>query len=124
MESMLQSLMDFLQSIFGEGVDLAAVASGAGLFGGGASAVAGWMVSGAILRFVIRTVLTAVLTGGGFLFLLHYLGFQIIPPDDLQERIPFGQSYDAPGVQEQARLEEREENGKRTYYVRSPFHKR
>ncbi len=121
---MMEQIMEFLQKIFGDGADLAAVASGAGLFGGGASAVAAWMVSGTIMRYIIRTLLTGILTGGGFLFLLHYLGFQIVPPEDLNERFPFGQSYDSPGVQEEARNEdEPKRQGAKIYYVKSPFDK-
>lgn len=93
----MDSIMEFLQGIFGEGFDLAAIASGAGLFGGGASAALAWMVSGAIMKFFLRTILTAVLTGGGFLFMLHYLGFQIVPPENLQNSFPFGQNYEAVG---------------------------
>lgn len=86
--------MEFLQNIFGNGTDLAAVASGAGLFGGGVSTLAALMISGTIQRFILRTLLTAVLTGVGFLFLLDYLGFEIVPPEDLKQSMPFGQSYD------------------------------
>lgn len=113
--------MEFLENIFGGGTDLAAVASGAGLFGGGASAAAAMMVSGAIKRFVFRTLLTGVLTGGGFLFLLHYLGFQIVPPEDLQNPFPFGQSLDEPGVQEEASNERNGREPAKIIYVRSPY---
>lgn len=101
--------MEFLQSIFGEGADLAAIASGAGLFGGGAGAALALFVSGTIARFFLRAIFTAVLTGGGFLFLLNYLGFQIVPPENFQERFPFGQSLDAPGLQDEAGKTEAEE---------------
>ncbi len=118
----MESVLNFLQSVFGEGTDLAAVASGAGLFGGGASAAAVLLVHGAIKRFLLRIVLTGLLTGGGFLFLLHYLGFQIVPPDDLKDRIPFGSSYDSPEVQKQADASDKtEKKGARIYYVKSPF---
>ena len=75
--------MDWFNELF----DLAAVASGAGLMGGAAGTGIALMFSGAIVRFLARTVLTAALTGVGFLGLLHYLGFEIVPPDDLEERI-------------------------------------
>lgn len=118
----MEAVLDFLQKIFGEGTDLAAVASGAGLFGGGASAAAVMLVHGAIKRFIFRTILTGLLTGGGFLFLLHYLGFQIVPPENLKERIPFGQNYDAPGGHQEAKKEDEDgKKGARIYYVKSPF---
>lgn len=75
--------MDWFNELF----DLAAVASGAGLLGGAAGTGLAMVFSGAIIRFVARTLLTAALTGAGFLGLLHYLGFEIVPPDDLEERI-------------------------------------
>lgn len=123
----MEMILNFLQSVFGEGTDLAAVASGAGLFGGGASAAVVLLVHGAIKRFILRTLLTGVLTGGGFLFLLHYLGFQIIPPEELKTSIPFGSTYDSEGVQRQAETQETDKDGEkrtaRIYYVNSPFQK-
>ena len=119
--------MEALQDLFGNGIDLAAVASGAGLFGGSASTALVMLVSGAFKRFVIRTLMTAILTGVGFLFLLDYLGFEIVPPEELRsvspQISPYGQSFDAaPGAlpedgQEDARIQD----GKRAYIVRSPF---
>ena len=107
----MESIMEYFQGIFGEGFDLAAVASGAGLFGGGASAALAWMVSGAIMKFILRTVLTAVLTGGGFLFLLHYLGFQIVPPPNFQNINPYARSLDTTemNTEQMADIEEDED---------------
>ena len=68
---------------FNEVFDLAAVASGAGLAGGGGAAVVAWAVRGAVMRFIVRTVITAALTGIGFYVLLGALGFQIVPEDEV-----------------------------------------
>ena len=70
--------MDWFNEVF----DLAAVASGAGLAGSGGAAIVAWMVRGAIIRFILRILLTAILTGIGFYFLLGFLGFEIVPRDD------------------------------------------
>lgn len=76
--------MDWFNELF----DLAAVASGAGLAGGGGAAVLAWTIKGAIMRFIIRTLVTAVLTGVGFYFLLGFLGFQIVPSDEVAATPP------------------------------------
>ena len=73
---------------FNEMFDLAAVASGAGLAGGGGAAVLAWTIKGAIIRFIVRTIVTAVLTGIGFYFLLGFLGFQIVPSDQVAATPP------------------------------------
>ena len=116
--------MEQLQDIFGNGIDLAAVASGAGLMGGGVSTAFVMMISGAFKRFIVRTLLTAVLTGVGFLFLLDYLGFEIVPPEAFRAETPYqGQSFDAPGSagdQSQQRSAANDPD-KRVYYVSSPF---
>lgn len=70
--------MDWFNEVF----DLAAVASGAGLAGGGGGAVLAWMIRGAIMRFIVRTLITALLTGIGFYILLGVLGFQIVPAEE------------------------------------------
>ncbi|GGB64445.1 MULTISPECIES: hypothetical protein [Henriciella] len=76
--------MDWFNEVF----DLAAVASGAGLAGGGGAAMLAWTIKGAIMRFIIRTLITAVLTGVGFYFLLGFLGFQIVPSDEVASTRP------------------------------------
>ncbi|MEQ9314777.1 MAG: hypothetical protein RLN72_02935 [Henriciella sp.] len=76
--------MDWFNELF----DLAAVASGAGLAGGGGAAMLAWTIKGAIMRFIIRTLVTAVLTGIGFYFLLGFLGFQIVPSDEVAAAPP------------------------------------
>ncbi|WP_018146551.1 hypothetical protein [Henriciella marina] len=68
---------------FNELFDLAAVASGAGLGGGVISALVVSAFSGAFLKFIIRIVVTAVITGVGFYFLLGWLGFEIVPRDEI-----------------------------------------
>ncbi|MAP93507.1 MAG: hypothetical protein CMK07_01035 [Ponticaulis sp.] len=115
--------MDFLQDIFGGEIDLAALASGAGLFGGGASTILVAAFSGAIKRFLIRMVMTALLTGAGFLFLLDFLGFEIVPPEELRDQIPsLGQSLDStPGINEQASRSA--PTDEKVYVLKSPFRK-
>lgn len=78
--------MDWFNEVF----DLAAVASGAGLAGGGGAAVVAWMIRGALMRFIVRTLVTAALTGVGFYLLLGVLGFQIVPEDELAAARPAG----------------------------------
>lgn len=68
---------------FNEVFDLAAVASGAGLAGGGGAAILAWSIKGAIMRFIVRTIITALLTGIGFYVLLGWLGFEIVPKDEV-----------------------------------------
>lgn len=112
----MDAILESLQSIFGEGVDLAALASGAGLFGGGASTALAVMISGAIKRFLFRTFMTAVLTGVGFLFLLDFLGFEIVPPEDFANTFPFSESFSG----EEASGGNGNDNERR-YVIRSPF---
>lgn len=108
--------MEFLQNMFGEGFDLAALASGAGLFGGGASALAVAFFRGVIIRFIVRVLVTALLTGVGFLFLLDYLGFEIVPPEEYQDQFPFSQSLD-----ESHNRSAREDDNDRKIILRSPY---
>ncbi len=120
--------------MFGESFDLAAVASAAGLGGGAISAVTAAIVfKGIIMRFFAQMLMTTALTGAGFLALLHFLGFEIVPKD---EAMPFGslsgvvepqsgasdsfQAQSAPSGQP-APAAERE--GAPIYYVKSPFRK-
>lgn len=118
--------MEWLNEVFGEGVDLAAIASAAGLGGGASSAAVALMFRGVLLRFFMRTLLTAGFTGVGFLLLLNYLGFQIVPRDDLAEgqRPPFvsGQLASPESVGEPP-AEVEEANGKKIIYMKSPWRK-
>lgn len=91
----METILEQIQDLFGGSVDLAALASGAGFFGGSASAIAVAFFRGAIVRFVIRTITTALLTGIGFLFLLDFLGFEIIPPEEYRDEFQFGQNLDS-----------------------------
>lgn len=68
---------------FNEVFDLAAVASGAGLLGGAAGTGIAVVFSGVIMKFLARIAVTAIMTGVGYLALLNWLGFEIIPPEDL-----------------------------------------
>lgn len=94
-EAVMEAILERLQEIFGGGVDLAALASGAGFFGGSASAIAVAFFRGVIVRFIVRTIATALLTGLGFLFLLDFLGFEIIPPEEYRDQFQFGQNLES-----------------------------
>lgn len=123
--------------MFGESFDLAAVASAAGLGGGAVSAITAAIVfKGVIIRFLAQMLMTTALTGAGFLALLHFLGFEIVPKDEAQ---PFGslsgvvqpqagvsdsfQVQTAPQSEAARRVEEAEREGAPIYYVKSPFRK-
>ncbi len=125
--------------MFGESFDLAAVASAAGLGGGALSAiVAGVVFKGFIMRFLAQMVMTFALTGVGFLALLHFLGFEIVPKDEAN---PLGaipgifspqSSLDDPesaiitpqGMVQPERVERADgKEGAPIYYVKSPFRK-
>ncbi|WP_300395618.1 hypothetical protein [Henriciella sp.] len=114
--------MDWFNEVF----DLAAVASGAGLAGGGGAAVVAWTIKGAIVRFIVRTLATAVITGIGFYFLLGALGFQIVPEDEVATG-PAGMAMDEtsdtfmPQGARQIPEEAEEEGGKTKIIVKSPF---
>lgn len=113
--------MEWFNQIF----DLAAVASGAGLVGGAGSTAVALAFSGTIIRFIMRTVLTALLTGVGFVFLLNWLGFEIVASEELAARAPvldgrFGtESFTGPDGQpvEKAEIPQ----GERVYVINSPF---
>lgn len=120
--------------MFGESFDLAAVASAAGLGGGAVSAITAAVVfKGIIMRFLAQMMMTMVLTGAGFLALLHFLGFEIVPKDDaqpfgslsgvVQPQGEFGNTFEAQSSRsaEQAAAEE---EGAPIYYVKSPFRRK
>lgn len=117
--------MDWFNEVF----DLAAIASGAGLAGGGGAAVVAWTIKGAIVRFIVRTLATAVITGIGFYFLLGALGFQIVPEDEVAatapgNRMAFDESSDSFRPQSSGeRAETAEDEGKTRIIVKSPFRK-
>lgn len=107
------------EGMMSEGFDLAAVASAAGL-GGSAVAAIGAMVffKGLLLRILSQIIVTAALTGVGFLALLNVLGFEIVPRD-----APVV-SMSAPGSDNfsvQSVPAEPVDDGKKTYAVKSPF---
>lgn len=111
------------EGMMSEGFDLAAVASAAGL-GGSAVAAIGAMVffKGILLRIVTQIIVTAALTGVGFLALLNVLGFEIVPRDQPVAVITPAPGSDTFSVQSvpMAPVETAEE-GKKTYAVKSPF---
>ncbi|MEM9739946.1 MAG: hypothetical protein AAF829_08750 [Pseudomonadota bacterium] len=89
---------------FNELFDLASVAGGAGLIGGAAGTGVAVMFSGVIMKFLARVATTAIMTGVGYLALLNWLGFEIIPPEDI--KIP-----SIPGITGQAPAESATEFG-------------
>ncbi|MBI1340396.1 hypothetical protein GC169_09360 [bacterium] len=112
----------------GEGFDLAAIASAAGLGGGGVSALAAVvMFKSFIARFLMQTLLTAVLTGVGFVVLLNSLGFEIVPrPEvvDVQvERMVTPQGLAQPESMSIPAPSSEPSDTRRSYYVKSPFRK-
>lgn len=115
--------MDWFNEVF----DLAAVASGAGLAGGGGAAVVAWTIKGAIVRFIVRTLATAVITGIGFYFLLGALGFQIVPEDEVaaagpSSRMAMDESSDTFQPQGAGAAEKAgEDEGQTKIIVKSPF---
>ena len=116
--------MDWFNEVF----DLAAVASGAGLAGGGGAAVVAWTIKGAIVRFIVRTLATAVITGIGFYFLLGALGFQIVPEEEAAATGPAGMAMDETsdtflpqGAREAPPQQAETEDGKQRIIVKSPF---
>ncbi len=113
MEEILKSL--------GGGFDLAAVASGAGLLGGGTSTMIALAIGGRFLRFIVRTFLTAALTGVGFYFLLGALGFQIVPKTDTASAGKPEWAEGLAGTESARRAAENDPDGERTYYISSPF---
>jgi len=64
--------------------DLAAVAGMAGL---GGSAIAGlgalMLFKGLLMRILAQVIVTAVLSFVGFVALFNWLGFTIVPPDEI-----------------------------------------
>lgn len=106
---------DILNSL-GGGADLAAVASSAGLLGGGTSTLIALAIGGKILKFVIRTVLTALLTGVGFYFLLGWLGFKIVPAEDVAG-LP--NASDLVGIERVD--EDKDDDTRRRYVIQSPL---
>ena len=79
----MEQLMELLTNLFGEGADLAAIASTAGVGGGALSiGVATLLFRGVIMRFLAQIVTTGLLTGAGFLALLNYLGFELVAKED------------------------------------------
>jgi len=112
--------MDWFNEIF----DLAAVASAAGLFGGATSTVAAVAVSGVVLKFILRTLVTAAVTGVGFFFLLDWLGFEIVATEEAPA--PFRQGVLESGERFQAERMPPEGAAKQdasetVYVIRSPF---
>lgn len=109
----------------GGGLDLAAIAAAAGLGGSTISAIGAIVFfKGLIMRILSQIIVTAGLTGAGFLALLNFLGFEIVPKDN-----PVAAAIaPAPGsgnftTESFAAPEEPTEPGKKVYYVKSPFRK-
>ncbi len=113
--------------MFGEGFDLAAVASAAGLGGSAVAAVGAAVVfKGLLLRILTQVIVTAILTGVGFLALLGFLGFEIVPKDQpvaaFTAPAPDGsESFSVQSVPSGPPASTAESEGKRTFAVKSPF---
>jgi hypothetical protein len=113
---------------FGGGVDLAAIASAAGLGGSAVSGIAALLLfKGFLARLFAQIVVTTGLTGVGFLVLLNSLGFEIVPRENPQAAAvapsPGAESFQPESVQPEAAPAEQAaiEAGKKVYYVKSPF---
>lgn len=118
---------------FNELFDLSAVAAISGLVGGaGGTGLVAMFVTGAVIKFVLRTVLTALLTGIGFYFMLDFLGFQIVSKEEVAAVAPVERSYGeiqpsfSPAMtpkqaETQKKIEDAEAEGDRVIVVRSPF---
>lgn len=81
----MEQILEMLNKLFGDGGDLAGIASAAGLGGGAASAAAVVAFRGMVMKFVVRILTTAAFTGAGFLLLLNQLGFEIVPKDEVAQ---------------------------------------
>lgn len=118
---------------FNELFDLSAVAAISGLVGGaGGTGLVAMFVTGAVIKFVLRTVLTAILTGIGFYFMLDFLGFQIVSKEEIASVSPVERTYGeiqpsfSPSTASQPtpgeeKIKKAEEEGDRVIVVRSPF---
>ena len=124
--------------VFGQSLDLPAIASAAGLGGGAVGAVlAGLFFRGLIVRFLAQVAMTTVLTGIGFWALLNFLGYEIVPNPEVEQKLDLSgmvspQSLDqpeslefaaAPSPEEQElteRVKEAKAEGKKIIYMRTP----
>jgi hypothetical protein len=114
-----------MEQLFGGGFDLAAVASAAGL-GGSAIGAVGALVffKGFVMRVLSQVVVTAALTGVGFLALLNVLGFQITPkPPVAAAEMVAPSGAENFSVQSVPTAPPPEEGVTKTFYVQSPFRK-
>jgi hypothetical protein len=104
----------------GEGFDLAAVAGMAGL-GGSAVAGVGSLIffKGFLMRIISQVVVTAALTFVGFIALLNFFGFQIVPKDKpaASMSVP-GANFSPQSADANANATD---NEKKTFAVKSPW---
>jgi len=115
---------DMFEGIMNGGIDLAAVASAAGLGGGVVSSVAAVMFfKGIILRIVAQLILTTVLTGVGFLVLLNVLGFEIVPREEMAAAPPMMSDGLVSPQSVTPQTAQAAPEGEKVYYVKSPFRK-
>ena len=125
----MEQILDMLNNLFGDGGDLAGIASAAGLGGGATSAAAVVAFRGMVMKFVVRVITTAAFTGAGFLGLLHYLGFVIVPKEEVSQMSSNGFNAESPlysdwvgvegtSTQPSTKLEEAQREGKRVIVVR------
>jgi hypothetical protein len=106
--------------MMGEGFDLAAVAGMAGL-GGSAIAGVGALIffKGFLMRILTQVIVTAALTFVGFIALLNFLGFEIVPKDGVSSAMVSPQG--AENFSAQSAPAAAPDDGKRTYAVKSPW---
>ena len=118
----MEQLMEWLTQIFGEGADLAAIASAAGVGGGALSVVTAFFFRGFFMKLLAQIVTTAIMTGVGFLALLHMLGFEIVPKDGtLAADIPIFQPGLAQPESAPRRAEDEDDGKKVKIYYKSPW---
>ncbi len=107
---------------FGGGLDLAAIASAAGLGGSTVAAIgAAIFFKGIIMRILTQIVVTAGLTFAGFLALLNWLGFEIVPKDTAQAAVSAPAAGGTFMPESMTTRTPPAEPGKKVYYVKSPF---
>ena len=117
----MEQLMELLTNIFGEGADLAAVASAAGVGGGALSVMVAFFFRGFLMKLLAQIITTAVMTGAGFLALLHFLGFEIVAKEGtIAEDIQIFQEGRFSPESSGARDDD-EKSGKKRIYYKSPW---
>ena len=116
----MEAFMEFLTKIFGEGADLAAVASTAGVGGGTIGLLVAVLFRNFFMKLLAQIITTGLLTGAGFLALLHFLGFELVAKEGTAAEQIFKQGQFQPNAFEDPVVED-EETGKTRIYYKSPW---